>query len=192
MNLRVFSFLVLAALGTPAIADSPNYNFVQGTYQRADLDEQFGIDIDGDGFGLSGSFDVGQDIHVFGGYQQFDFDFGIDLDELALGIGWHPAISQNTDLVATLAYINAEAEGFGVSADEDGYSASVGLRSMLTDNFELAGSLVYTDIGSGDGDVSVAGQTWYNLTESFAIGAGVEADDDVVIYGIGIRVYFDN
>lgn len=46
-------------------------------------------------------------------------------------------------------------------------------------------------IGSGDGDVSVAGQTWYNLTESFAIGAGAEADDDVVVYGIGVRLYFD-
>ena len=187
---RVYLFLVLAVLGAPAVADSPNYNFVQAVYQRADIDEQFGFDIDGDGFGLGGSFDVGQDVHVFGGYQQFDFDFGIDLDEFALGIGWHPGISQNTDLVATLAYVNAEADGFGVSADEDGYSASLGLRSMLTDNFELVGSLVYTDIGSGD--VSVAGQTWYNLTESFAIGAGAEVDDDVVVYGVGVRFYFDN
>ena len=187
---RISSLVVLVALAGPVKADSPNYNFVQAAYQRAEVDGQFGIDIDGDSFGLSGSFDVGQDFHVFGGYQQFDFDFGIDLDQYTLGLGWHPGISSNTDLVLALAYVNVEAEAPGISDDDDGYSASVGLRSMLSDRFELAGNLVYTDIGAGDGDVSVAAQAWYSLTESFAIGAGAEADDDVIIYGAGFRVYF--
>ena len=187
---RIVSFAVVALMAAPVLADGPSYNYVQASYQRADLDEQFGIDIDGDGFGLSGSVDVGEDFHLFGGYQQFDFDFDVDLDEFALGLGWHPAISETTDLVLTLAYVNAEAEAPGISVDEDGYSASVGVRSMLSRNFELAGSIVYTDIGSGDGDTSVAGQAWYNLTESFAVGAGIEADDDVVIYGAGVRLYF--
>jgi hypothetical protein len=100
-------------------------------------------------------------------------------------------MSDRSDFFATLSYIRAEASVSGLgSADEDGYGATVGIRGLVSDNFELSGSIGYVDLGdAGDGTAFGAGAL-YSFTENFALGLNVSVDDDVTMYGVGARFYF--
>jgi len=185
---RIFIAAALTALAVPALAAEPRYDFIEGTYESVEIDDSGG-NLDGDGLGIAGSFEIGDQLHLFAGYRSFDFDFGADLDELTVGLGWHPKLTDTTDIVFELGYVSAEASAFGFNSDDDGYRTSLGIRSMLSPQFELAGRLNYTDVGDGD-DTSISGELWYNLNESLALGGGAEFGDDTTIYGVGLRWYF--
>ena len=85
--------LTLVVFAAPALAGDLSYNFVQLGYQKVDFDNDF-VDssIDGDGFGISGSFEVGESWFISAGYSKLqldtDFGFDVDYDELGLGVGW--------------------------------------------------------------------------------------------------------
>jgi len=179
--------LVLAA---PAMAEGLSYNYLDGSYQRVDVDSP---DIDGDGFSIGGSFELGGNMHFFADYGSTDFDLGIDINELSIGVGFHTDLTPTLDFVANLAYLrlDADASGFSLS-DEDGIGAEIGLRSMLSDRLELAGFIQYADLGDGGDDTSLRGEAWYSFTENFAVGLNVGAAEDVLRYGIGARIYFGN
>jgi hypothetical protein len=184
----VISLLVLAA---PVMADGPSYNYIEGSYQRVNLDDGF-IDVDGDGFGIGGSVGIGDNWQLIGGYNSIDFDFGVDVDQLLLGGGFHTALTPNMDFVANIAYIRLDASVLGQSFDDDGYAASAGVRAMASENFELAGFVQYADLSDSGNDTSLRAEAWYNFTQSFAVGLNVGTADDVFSYGIGARVYFGN
>ena len=102
-------------------------------------------------------------------------------------------MSQNADFFATLSYVSAEvsASGFG-SADEDGFGVSIGLRGMVAEQVELAGSIGYVDLGDAGDGTSIGASAYYNFTEAFALGLFLETDDDVTGYGLSGRFYFGN
>ena len=185
--IAVAAALLLAA---PAMADGLNYSYLQGGYQRVELDDDF-FDVDGDGFGIGGSYDFGNNVFAFAGYSMADFDFGVDVDELNVGVGYHIGIAERTDFVASIAYVSVEAEasGFG-SVDDSGIGASVGLRSMVSDRLELSGSLNYVDLDDSGDDTSISGAAWYDVTDAVAIGANLGFGDDTTTYGLGARFYF--
>jgi len=182
----------LVFASSSVFADGPSYNFIQVGYQEAKLDDDF-FDIDGDGFGIGGSFEIAENWFIIAGYSSLGFDFGVDLDQLSVGGGYHVGISDRTDVFATLSYLSAEvsASGFG-SIDEDGYGVSVGLRSMLSDEFELNGSVGYSDLGDGADGTAFGIGALYSFTSNFAIGLNLGFEEDVTMYGVGARFYFGN
>ncbi len=193
---RKSAFLDLAVLlpmflAAPAIADGLSYNFVQAGYQSVNLDLGGGFDVDGDGYGLGGSFEIGDNVFGFASYATADFDFGIDLNELQAGLGYRVGLTDNTDFFASLAYVDVEVEasGFG-SADESGYGATIGVRSNVSDLIELFGEVAYVDFGDGGDNTAIGGGIWFNLTDSFALGLDAATDDDVTSYGANARLYF--
>ena len=138
---RSFAVLTALLLASPVMADGLSYNFIEGAYARVELDDDI-VDVDGDGFGIGGSFEINENFFGFAGYSSAEFDFGVDLNQLDAGIGYHTGISANTDFVATLAYVRAEVDaGLFGSVDEDGWGASIGLRSMVSDRVELNGAI---------------------------------------------------
>ena len=177
----------LVALSMPAFAERPEYSFVEIGYQRIDVDV-IGIDVDGDGYGLGGSLEVGDSWQAFVSYGTADFDFGIDLDEIAVGGGFHGSLSPTSDFVLNLAYIRTEASTAFSSADEDGFGLSIGVRNRITPNVELAGFVNYVDVG--DDEFGATGRAWYFLTEQFAVGVNVGIAEDVTRYGISGRFFF--
>ncbi len=184
--------LLLAA--SPAMADI-SYNYVDLRLQRIEFDDPFGVgvDIDGDGFGIGGSFEIGEDFFLQAGYGQADLDFGFDADELGLGIGYKTAISDRSDVFATLSYLSTEISASGAgSFDDDGFGISVGVRAMLTDALELNGALGYVDLDESGDNTSVSVGGLYSITDAFALGAGISFDDDATGYGIVGRFYFGN
>ena len=188
--------LSLIVFAAPALAGDLNYNFVQLGYQKVDLDDDFfDSSIDGDGYGISGSFEVGESWFITAGYSKLEFDtdfgFNVDLDQLGIGVGWHTDMSENADFFATLSYVQAEASASGFeSEDEDGFGMTVGIRGMLGEKVELEGSIGYVDLGDAGDGTSFGVSGLYNFTETFALGLFVETDDDVTGYGIGARFYF--
>lgn len=190
MMIRSITAVILLALVAPAMADGPSYNYIEGSYLRVDIDDSI-ADVDGDGFGVAGSFEVGEVWHVFGSFDSAELDFDVDIDELVIGGGFHTPLNENVDVVAELAYVRLEASALGISIDDDGYGASLGLRGLAADRIELAGFIDYVELDDSGDDTSVRGEAWYKFTDNVAIGFRAEFDDDVTLYGIGARVYFD-
>ncbi len=188
---RFLAVLLAIFLAAPAMADRPSYNFIQAGYQSIDIDIGAGLDVDGDGYGLGGSFEIGDNVFVFASYVKADFDFGVDLNQLQAGLGYRVGLTDNTDFFASLAYVDAEVEasGFG-SIDESGYGATIGVRSNVSDLIELFGEVAYEDLGDGGDSTAIGGGIWFNVTDSFALGLGAAADDDVTSYGASARLYF--
>jgi len=188
--------VTLLMLATPAMAGELSYSYVEGGYQRIDIDDDLVGGIDGDGFGLGFSFEVGENFFVAGQYGQADLDAGIgfglsaDYDETSLGVGYHTGISDKADFYGILSWVRAEVsvDGFG-SVDADGYSMTVGMRSYVSDKFELEGHIGYVDLGDDDG-TSIGGSAFYDFTDNFAVGALLDFDDDVTTYGVAGRFYF--
>lgn len=185
--------LTVILFAFPAFADDISYNFVELGYQRISFDDDPvpGSDFDGDGFGIAGSFELGENAFIAGGYSQADFDFGVKLDTLSLGVGYHVGISDNLDFYGMLSAIRVDGSISGLgSADEDGYGAQIGLRGMIGDRFELSGSLAYVDLGDGADGTEVGAGLQYYVTERFAVGLSLGVDEDATSYGAGVRLYF--
>ena len=181
---------LLLAVSTTAFADDLNYNFLTLGYDRVDLDDDLGFDVDGDSWNIGGSFEVGESWFLFAGYGMGDFDFGIDLDQWSAGGGYHLPMADNVDFVATLSYQRADISAGSLSLDDDGFGASVGIRAMVSERVELNGTVSYVDFGDFGDDTSLGGSAWLNLTEQFALGLGVSFSDDATAYGLGGRLYF--
>ena len=179
---------------SPAFAGDLSYNFIELGYQKAELDDDLaGFSVDGDGFGIGGSFEVGESWFIGVGYSTIGFDFGIDLDQISVGGGYHAGLSDRTDFFATLSYLSVEVSASGLgSVDEDGYGVAIGVRSMLTDNVELNGSLGYSDLGDGADGTAFNVGALYSFTESFAVGLDIGFEEDVTLYSLGGRFYFGN
>jgi hypothetical protein len=193
MMLKKVLGISLLCLAAPALAGDLSYDYVEFGYQKVEFDDDLfpGIDIDGDGFDISGSFEVGEDWFIDVGYSKLDFDFGVDLEQLQIGGGWHTDISPNTDFFATLSYVSAEvsASGFG-SVDEDGFGATVGVRGMLAEDWELGGSIAYVDLGDGADGTAFSAWLLYSISDAFSAGFTISTDDDLTGYGLSGRFYF--
>jgi opacity protein-like surface antigen len=186
---KVLLLLLLVAAG-PVAAEGLSYNYFEGGYASADIDgDDFTGDVDGDGWTIGGSVALSDSLHMFGGYTSLGFDFDVDYDELELGIGYNYSLGEKTDFVAGLSYIKAEAKAFGMSADDDGYGVSIGLRSKLSDAIEIEGGIEYADTDEGSSTAFIAG-ILFDVTDNIAIGVGGGWDDDVTVYKAGVRFYF--
>ena len=189
-NLPKIGLLAVAtAVSAPALADDAlSYTYIEAAYLDTEIDD--GPDVDGDGYGIAGSFELTDALFLTASYADQDFDFGIDSNRWTAGLGAHTPLADNLDLVGEIGYVDAELEtGFG-DVDDDGYYAGVGLRARVAQHFELEGGLNYVDLDdSGDNTTVNLGGRYY-LTDQFAIGAGIDFDDDVKTWQAGFRFEF--
>ncbi len=187
--LRSLSLISLLALTAPALADGLNYNYIEAGYFDIDLDDSV-VDVGGDGFNVVGSFEVTEQMFVTAEYATSDLDFGVDLDELYVGLGVHTPIADNVDFVGTINYVSIDASAPGLSGDDDGFAATVGVRAMVSDVIELAGQVEYIDLDDSGDDTSFGGSGWYYFNDNFSVGLKVDFSDDVTRYGLGARLFF--
>lgn len=182
MKRSLIALALAALLPLSAQADDKlSYTYVEGGYVN--------VDGDADGFGVRGSFEFGQsNFYGFGSYAQVEVDnTNIDVDNTEIGFGYAHDLSDNVDLISELAYVNADADGFG---DVDGYRASVGIRGSFSDNFEGLLKANYTDGSDFDGDFSGTIGAQYKFTQTWGVTGEVTFGDNSETYLVGLRASF--
>lgn len=194
MKKVVLASALLLSLGTVQAAESPRWDRASISYQS--------VDIDGDkltGFAISGSKLLGEDFFVVGSYGNASDDLEIysssvevDFNTLSVGLGYRYSISQTTDFFGVVSYEDMEVEvsyqGNSASESENGYGLKVGVSSMLSEKFELNGSLQYVDIAD-ETETAFGVSALYNFTEQFSAGVGYIKADDVDTLSVS-AVYF--
>lgn len=183
----LLALTLLAAVPFAAsAAEGLSYNYVEGGYVATDTDSG-----DADGWGINGSGAIAENFHLFGGINsQKTDDFDIDINHYRLGLGYNHAIARNTDLLARVAYEKYEIDSPFVSSDPDGYSAEVGVRSALTQNFEGYALAGYEDGDQFDGDFygRVGAQVKFN--PRWGVNGEVKFSDGDTQWFVGPRLTF--
>ena len=190
------AFLALPlVLPSVALAQQPtesqfNYTYVELAYDESDFDLG-GPELDGDGFTLSGSFQLNDDWHLYGSYGAADLDAGADVDTLAIGAGYAHALRQNVDIYGRVLYISSEADVPGPGdPDEDGLGLQLRIRGRVTNNndLELEGGIQYVDVF--DSDISLQAGARYHFNENLSAGVGLTFGGDTDGLGINARFSF--
>ena len=169
---------VMAALAAPSLALADmNYTNLEVNY--LDLDGDGGVS--GDGFEIGGSWELNDQFHLFGSFQDQGFDGGFDGEVIEIGGGWSHGFSDTLDFVGTLSYLDAD---YDVGGD-DGLALGGGIRSRLGDSFEVDAALKYVDFDESGSDtgVSVGGRYYFN--DSMALGASLDSYDDADTLRLG-------
>lgn len=186
---RSLIVVVLVALSaTVAAQEDFSYSYVAGSYSRADYDD---LNLDGDGLGIGVSVTINESFHLFGGYTGVDLDANVEADGWQAGVGFNTPISAQMDVVVTLAYVSTEVDVPGIgTVDDDGLGLGVGLRAMVSDMIELDGDITYVDTDSGS-DASLGAGFLFYATNNIAVGVSGRWDDDVSIWSLNGRIYFE-
>lgn len=183
------TFLVAVAVvsisSINARASDLSYNFIEGIYIKSDTDIA-GVSVDGDGFGIDGSFDVADHLAVVAGYEDLSHDFDIDTNSLVLGANYHTPVSETTDVVIGISVIDAEVSlGSLGSEDDTGNVISAGIRSKLNENIEVGASVARTEVF----DESATGFSLSLLagpSDGIQFGVAYGNSDDTDTIGIGV------
>ena len=176
--------LMLAGLPLASHAEDMSYSFVDLGYVESDID---GVGPTADGFALRGSIGFAEQFFAFAGYSNQSVS-GVDVDQIAVGLGGHYGLSDNLDLVGRAGWFKVDASGGGFGANDDGYLLSAGLRGKVGTSVELEASVIYTDLGGSVGDstaLAVGGR--YYFTRNFAVGAEYQQSNDSSIILLGGR-----
>jgi opacity protein-like surface antigen len=185
MKKSLFALALAVALPLSAqAADKPlNYTYVEGNYQKLD----HGVD----GVGVRGSYELGSSgVYGLGSYGWLGSDDEtLDDDEIKaheLGLGYHRAIADKTDLLGEVAYRSAKAGNVRI----DGARASVGVRSAFSDRVEGIAKVNYYDASDFNGDVTgtVGGQ--YKFNSMWGATAEAEFGNGDKAWLLGVRANF--
>lgn len=182
MKRSLIALALAALLPLSAQADDKlSYTYVEADYLN--------IDSDADGFGVRGSFEFADSgFYGFGGYNTVEIDgTSIDVDSYDLGLGYAHGLSDNADLIAELAYLNSDVDGFG---DIDGYRVSVGIRGSFSDKFEGLVKANYVDGSDFEGDFSGTVGAQYKFTQTWGMVGEIEFAEGGETYLVGLRASF--
>ncbi len=189
-KLLVASSLFLA-LGTAQAAEAPKWDYVDASYLSTKIEgERL------NGLGFTASKLINENVFATGSYsyQTFDKnDVELDYSTFTAGIGYRYAVAETTDLFATLEYVHLNAdiafdEKSGISESDNGYGATIGVRSMVTSELELQASVGYVKADESDTSYTVA--ALYHFNEEFAVGAGFTKADDADTINVTATYFF--
>jgi len=183
---RSFFMIIIMLLSTNVVSREISYDYIQGTYSSTTDSSLPGGDVDGDGFGVTGSFSVIQNLAISVGYEKINFDRhqGVDIDtsQFALGITLHAPIAVGTDVVGNLSAIKAKAEinnGIVTLDNNDtGLVARIGLRHLITREIEIDVNFSYTDVFDNNFSAFGLGARFY-VNKQISFGLGYATGDDV-------------
>ena len=200
-------------------SDNLNYRYVEVDYINFDIDQPhedslFRDDFDnGGGYGISLSVPVSEAVFVYASYSDTESDFNFvdntgawvpgstDLLRLDVGLGLILPMSDVADVVLSGGYADIDYDDFRLGATSsaalndltddpsDGYVVEAKLRSQLSRSVEGSIGARYTDIGNADG-FSLVANLMYEFTPNWGLNLSIDAGDELVTYGAGIRYSF--
>ena len=152
-------------------------------------------DKDVDGVALRASFEITDQVFVFGSFSNQStsiFDNDVDLMSFRIGAGYAWPIAKNVDVFGKVGYGRVEADVPGPNLSDDGYTLGVGMRGRVLEQLELEGAVNYTDLNDSGDDTSLGLAARYFFTPRFAGGLEGEFGDNVDTYGVNVRWNFGN
>ena len=174
------TIITALAVATPlTLAAEPSYNYLEGSYLN--------LDGDLDGFGVAGSVAVAPAVHLYGEFDHAE-DGPLEVQTAVLAAGLNRGISDTTDIVGRLGWAKGWVDVGPVDADDDGVMAEVGIRSALSDAFEINGFLRHVDVADADPSLSIGGV--FGLSPAFGLAGDVEFTEDDTMYRVGLRYSF--
>ena len=183
---------IFGALSLNTFAASPSYDFVKAGYVQADIEDAG--DFEPSGFQIQGFKSLNENVYLTGRYGQLGEDVSgvdIDLDYASAGVGYRYGLTQNTDFFGevTYEYVNIDVELDSISGEDDnGYGITAGIRSMLSEQFELRGAIRYIDIEDDETAFEIGAD--YFFTPQFSFGATYVIADDVDLLSVSARYTF--
>ena len=216
MNARQVRLLAVAALPlvtgnwfATALADGPQYTYLDAGYQWVDVNNA--VRVDGgqhEGIKLNASLGLTEfgpvGLHLFGEY--FDGDLNgandgcgdRDSQSYVVGIGTHYKLTESTHIVANLGYVDVDGDVVTdgdtcakSSVSDDGYEVEGLIRSALSEQVEIEVGYRYTDLSDSDIDnrdtfIGLG----YLVNDQLTLRVrGIVFDDDTGIE-LGVRYHF--
>ena len=190
MKKNLIAAVVTSALVSPiALADTPSYSYFEGGY--AIYDES---PLEAKGLYIAGSVEAGENFFLNFDYAPLEgelsgFSGDFDFDSKSFGFGYKSDINDTTNWFASYSIGSWGIE----SEDVDVNTIRVGLRSQLTENFELNGSIASHDLEFENQDNSETGfqvGMAYQMSETLQFTADYESIDDLDIMTFGLRMNF--
>ena len=159
---KITQAALLAAALLPSYANAADfsYNHVQVSY----ISSEFFI-LDGDGIALDGLFELNKDISFIASYETIGYDFGFDIDVLALGAAFHMPIEDKVDAVFTGGLLDAETS----TVDDTGNFLSAGIRLQANPQLELGLNLKRYDVFD-ETDTGIEFSGLFNIDKKNQIG----------------------
>jgi hypothetical protein len=221
---RLLALAVAAALAMPAAAAARelNFNYLEVNYLNVDVDfsesfvdngDSVSLKTDSDGgFQIGGSWQVWENLHLFGEYAEASQDIkatlviagdtfveedDFDVIRWRLGVGYAYPVSSILSVYGRLSFDRIEFDFDGFTDKDDGLGAEVGALWAAMPQFHLQGYVRYTSVGDwvfeeenkfdSDTLVGVSGR-WF-VTDAFAVQAGYEVGE-INTWSIGLRMGF--
>lgn len=185
---RLRGFLA-GLLALPAAAVASEFSYSNAEVRLVAQDPEGGDAADGVAFG--GSFDLGPQLFVNGGYSTVSSGGfrGVDTDVLDAGMGLHHPLSSRVDLFGIAGLVSIDVSTPGRDEDDLGPTLTGGVRAWITPRVEMGGFAQYLEV-FGDGDVSIHGEALYHFSRQIAAIGGLGASDDDRSVSAGVRWYF--
>jgi hypothetical protein len=177
------------SVSTISIAKSPSWNNIGVGYVSVDIEDS---NFEPTGFTLLGSKLINDNVYLHGNYRLVSEDVNnndVEISTLNLGLGVRHGLDETTDLFGQISYLNAEIEVDNFSDDENGYSLAAGVKSMLSDNFEVMIKATRDSL-DGESETAFGIDASFYLNEKVSIGAGYQIADDVNVLTVNIKTHF--
>lgn len=195
MNKLITSAIAIIGLtSTAAYAEPPSFNKFELGYEITKDGES--KENDYDGLTFRGSYEFMDNLYVTGTYsdqtqsEKSEFtDEKFNLDSYSLGAGFYLPLGESNAFYLEASYADIEFEIGDYSESFDGYVASAGIRSMVTDELEIYSGLSHLDFETQATELNVG--TRYHFTENFGVYAEASrADFDANSYALGASLKF--
>ncbi len=186
--------LLVAGIIHTAQARDLSYNNITANYETF-TDSSLSVDLDGDGYSFSAMFELTDNLAFTAGLGKLDSDpyMGVTIEQTstAFGVIAHTEISNSTDLVGSFRMVNIDIEatnGYATISDDDsGNAITFGIRTLASDDVELAILFTQVDIFDDKSNTTALGGKFYvNDTTSLNLGYSRGDDVDTWSFGIGI------
>lgn len=190
MRIKIIGVLASTLL-VPGLAMAEfSYSTIQFDFIDVEFDAGPGS-IDGDGYRISGMYQMNPNAFLLGNIEDHDYGSGIDGEMFEFGAGYRYGLSSDLDFVATASYVNAEIGVGGLgSVDDDGLGLGGGVRARIAGSFQVEAMLTYVNMDNGGSDTGVDLLGRYYFNDRYAFTLATTFDDNVDTLSLGFRAEF--
>ncbi|MCB1586624.1 MAG: hypothetical protein KDI52_10100 [Xanthomonadales bacterium] len=182
MKKNILVSTLFALISVSAFAENPSFDYIDAGYSNWDPDGSISKI---DGFELKFSKSVNDNYYIAGDFNRVT-QYGNALNFSTLGFGYMNAFSEKSTFFAELDYAYSDASP---GTSENGFEFTTGVRSMVTEQFELKGAIEHLNFDGSDRTSVVLGGV-YSFNENFAIYLDYKFESDLNRMAAGLRYNF--